>query len=139
MGKLAHDERIVRAQFDDNTVRVYQAYSPRIADYALESQTFGVGFKLDRMTWIKPSFCWMMYRSGFASKENQERVLGIDLTRVGFEWALEKSVLSSSVARTSVDGRNDPAPKAEPVRIQWDPESAVLPEVSPHGARFSAL
>lgn len=40
------------------------------------------------MTWLEPSFLWMMYRSGCAQKEGQERVLAIDVTRSGFEWAL---------------------------------------------------
>jgi len=26
---------------------------------------------MNRMTWIKPNFLWMMYRSGWASKKNQ--------------------------------------------------------------------
>jgi hypothetical protein len=25
-------------------------------------------FKVDRMTWVKPSFLWMTYRSGWATK-----------------------------------------------------------------------
>jgi hypothetical protein len=38
------------------------------------------------MTWIKPSFLWMMYRCGWATKPGQERVLAIQITREGFEW-----------------------------------------------------
>lgn len=30
--------------------------------------TFGNNFKMDRMTWIKPSFLWMMYRAQDAKK-----------------------------------------------------------------------
>ncbi|HBB34945.1 MAG TPA: hypothetical protein DDZ80_20145 [Cyanobacteria bacterium UBA8803] len=29
---------------------------------------FGKGFSLHRMTWIKPSLGWMLYRSGYATK-----------------------------------------------------------------------
>jgi len=36
----------------------------------------------------------MMYRSGYGSKPGQEVILGIDLTRAGFDWALEHAVLS---------------------------------------------
>ena len=40
------------------------------------------------MTWIKPSFLWMMYRCGWGLKEGQETVLAVEITREGFEWAL---------------------------------------------------
>jgi hypothetical protein len=56
--------RQIRAQYDDSVIRVYQAYSDAIADVALERQTFvSPPFKMERMTWIKPSFLWMMYRA----------------------------------------------------------------------------
>ncbi|MFM7854759.1 MAG: DUF4291 family protein [Flammeovirgaceae bacterium] len=29
------------------------------------------GLSLNRMTWMKPNFLWMMYRSGWATKHNQ--------------------------------------------------------------------
>jgi hypothetical protein len=45
-------------------------------------------FKFDRMTWVKPSFLWMMYRSDWATKPDQERVLAVSITRDGFEWTV---------------------------------------------------
>lgn len=84
----------IRAIYNENTIRVYQAYSPEIALPALEAGRFVPPFKMERMTWIKPSFNWMMYRSGFGSKAGQEVVLGIDITRAGFEWALQHAALS---------------------------------------------
>jgi hypothetical protein len=57
-------ERQVRAQFTDRTLTVYQAYPSEIADAAVRAGTFVPPFKRERMTWIKPSFLWMMYRSG---------------------------------------------------------------------------
>ena len=49
-------------------------------------------FKMSRMTWIKPSFLWMMYRAGWGYKDaGQRRILAIDITREGFQWALEHS------------------------------------------------
>ena len=33
-----------------------------------------------RMTWIKPSFAWMLYRSGYGHKPGQERILRIKLS-----------------------------------------------------------
>ena len=64
----------IRAVFDNNTIRVYQAYNEIIAKEAVNNGTFGKNFKLDRMTWIKPSFLWMMYRCGWGKKENQTSV-----------------------------------------------------------------
>ncbi len=43
------------------------------------------------MTWIKPSFLWMMYRCGWAAKPGQERVLAVRITHEGFAWALTHS------------------------------------------------
>jgi len=57
--------RQIRAVFDDETITVYQAYSASIAVAAVEQQKLNASpdFKLGRMTWIKPSWCWMMYFS----------------------------------------------------------------------------
>ncbi len=86
---------VIRAAFSQRTVRVYQAYRPEIAMPALAAGRFVPPFSMGRMTWIKPSFNWMMYRCGYATKGGQEVVLGIDITREGFEWALEQAVLSN--------------------------------------------
>ena len=59
--------RQVRAAFSQSTVRVYQAFSVEIAEKAIAQQNLVSPFKLDRMTWIKPSFTWMMYRSSWAT------------------------------------------------------------------------
>jgi hypothetical protein len=62
--------RQIRAVYDDEVIRVYQAYSYSIAAAALQKGTFvSPPFKLDRMTWIKPSFLWMMY---LACRTNSE-------------------------------------------------------------------
>lgn len=54
----------------------------------VKNNKFGQKFKMDRMTWIKPSFLWMMYRSGWATKKDQERILAIDIKREGFNTFL---------------------------------------------------
>ena len=55
--------RQIRAIYDDETITLYQAYSAAIAVPAVYEQqlTASKDFKMDRMTWIKPSWCWMMY------------------------------------------------------------------------------
>jgi hypothetical protein len=108
--------RQVRAVFDSSSIRVYQAYNDQIADVALANQKFAPPFSMARMTWIKPSFLWMMYRSGWSRKDiGQKRILAIDIKRSGFEWALKNACLT--------DGAN--MDRRKPVRVQWDPERNI--------------
>src|SRR5579872_7269336 len=112
-----------RADYNRDTIVVYQAFGRPIAEAALQARRFVPPFSMERMTWIKPSFNWMMNRCGYATKPGQEIVLGIDITREGFEWALDHAVLSrfsQSVHLTPERWRDLLADK--PVRIQWDPE-----------------
>lgn len=87
-------ERIIRAVFDEKTITVYQAYSLKIAILAVKNQKFVSPFKIERMTWIKPSFLWMMYRSGWGTKTGQEHILAIKIKRSGWEWAMKNACLS---------------------------------------------
>ena len=115
--------RQIRATHNEAHVRVYQAYNNAIADAALREGTFvSPPFKIDRMTWIKPSFLWMMYRSGWAEKyPDQARILAIDVSRDGFEWALAHSCLSHPPEGIS-DVEWKKLKQSSSVRIQWDPE-----------------
>ncbi|RAG87449.1 DUF4291 domain-containing protein [Streptacidiphilus pinicola] len=127
--------RQIRAAFDDNALTVYQAYSPAIAQPALDARTFVAPFKRERMTWIKPSFRWMMYRSGWGKKPGQERVLAVRIRRSGFEWALAHACLS----HYDRDLHPDAAAwkeqlRASPVRIQWDPERSTNQQELSHRA-----
>jgi uncharacterized protein DUF4291 len=119
--------RQIRARYDEQTVTVYQAYSNQIADRALEAGTFVAPFSFERMTWIKPSFLWMMYRCGWARKdERQQRVLGIQISRAGFEQALDYGWLTSYDRHVYDSVQEWQAKKvASPVRIQWDPERSL--------------
>jgi Domain of unknown function (DUF4291) len=107
---MTHDStRLIRAAYTDKTIRVYQAYAPEIAEPAIRAGTFVPPFSRERMTWIKPSFGWMMYRSGWVRKSGQERVLAIEIWRDGFEWALGHGLhacagcySSSSVSMTTL-------------------------------------
>jgi hypothetical protein len=123
MTTTAIPARQIRAQYDSSTLRVYQAYSDSIADSALKHQTFvAPPFKMARMTWIKPSFLWMMYRAGWGYKdEGQARILAIDITHEGFAWALTNSCASHP--EPGMDAQAWEALKnRSPVRVQWDPE-----------------
>ncbi|WP_199484837.1 DUF4291 family protein [Actinomadura craniellae] len=55
-------DREIRADHDRDTIVVYQAYGPAIARPALAAQRFVPPFSTGRMTWIKPSFRWLMHR-----------------------------------------------------------------------------
>jgi len=103
----------VRADHDDSTIVVYQAFRPEIATAAVAAQKFVPPFSLGRMTWIKPSFLWMMERCGWATKPGQEHVLAVRITRAGWEEALANARLS-----------RDTAAKGSVV-VQWDPERDV--------------
>jgi hypothetical protein len=116
-------EKEIRAVYDEETITVYQAYRKEIAEAAVKNQKFVSPFKLERMTWIKPSFLWMMYRSGWGSKEGQENILAIKIQRTGFELALQNSCLShfdGSIYENYDSWKN--ILNNSPVRIQWDPE-----------------
>jgi len=120
-------EKEIRALYDDNSIIVYQAFNKSISRAAVQNHTFTSPFKTDRMTWIKPSFLWMMDRSGWATKENQECILAITISRKGFEWALENSCPSrfeKDIFSSEHEWRIKL--KESPVRIQWDPERDAL-------------
>src|SRR5215470_12294472 len=84
----------IRAAFDRDNIVVYQAYSAAIANPALKAQRFVEPFSVGRMTWIKPSFLWLMHRSNWGSKGGQERTLAVTITRPGWESALSRAVLT---------------------------------------------
>ena len=119
-------EKQIRAIYDEQTITVYQAYKKEIAVPAVQNQKFVAPFKMERMTWIKPSFLWMMYRAGWAVKEGQEHILAIKIKRSGFEWALKNACLShfDSTLHDSNDDWKNQLNNA-PVRIQWDPEKDI--------------
>ncbi|MDX2012361.1 MAG: DUF4291 domain-containing protein [Myxococcaceae bacterium] len=113
----------IRARFDASTITVYQAYSPAIADAALAAQRFVAPFSFERMTWVKPSFLWMMERCGWATKAGQERVLAISMHRPSFDALVARAVpthFEAPLDRTpeSWRARRDEASAL----VQWDPE-----------------
>ncbi|MFG2907230.1 DUF4291 domain-containing protein [Kitasatospora sp. NPDC048286] len=113
----------IRALHTASTVTVYQAYRPEIGLPAARDGRFPAAWKRDRMTWIKPSFLWMMYRCGWARKEGQETVLAIEITREGFEWALANSCLSHYEHGLHSDRASWKRElKRSAARVQWDPE-----------------
>jgi hypothetical protein len=119
--------RHILASFDEQTIVVYQAYKPSIAAYAVANQRFGGEFCYSRMSWIKPNFLWMMYRSGWATKPGQERVLAVRLDRTFFDRLLAQAVPSShDPARYPSRETWANAVASSEVRLQWDPDHDPL-------------
>lgn len=115
--------RHILAQFDVETVVVYQAYRPSVGRYAAEHGTFGDGFSYSRMSWVKPNFLWMMYRSGWGTKENQEITLALRIRRSFFDLLLKAAVPSSwDREQFATEEEWSQAVGRSSVRLQWDPD-----------------
>jgi len=113
----------IMAQYDEEEIIVYQSYRKEIGEFAAKNQYFGGAFSLDRMTWIKPNFLWMMYRNGWGTKEGQETVLAIHLKISAFNTYLQNAVYSSystSLEMSQEDWKE--SVKTSSVRLQWDPD-----------------
>ncbi|NVB41032.1 DUF4291 domain-containing protein [Pseudenhygromyxa sp. WMMC2535] len=118
------DGRHILASYDAETIIVYQAYAPAIGHAAAEDGKLGRGgFSFDRMSWIKPNFLWMMYRSGWGTKKSQEVTLALQLRRDFFDGLLA-SCVPSSYQHDIYDSKSEwqAQVKASTVRIQWDPD-----------------
>lgn len=102
----------IRANYDRDTIVIYQAYSDNIADVALKLQRFASPFSFHRMTWIKPSFLWLMHRSNWGQKSNQQRTLAVHISRIGWEKALSLGTLTH------------PEPAVFPIASAWETEFA---------------
>ncbi|WP_103068220.1 DUF4291 domain-containing protein [Aquimarina sediminis] len=121
----------IMAQYDDEKIIVYQSYRPQIGNFAIKNQYFGGAFSLERMTWIKPNFLWMMYRNGWGTKEGQEVVLAIHLKKKAFQDYLKNAVYSSFKPELyeSYNLWQEDVQKSD-VRLQWDPDH------DPYGAKL---
>jgi hypothetical protein len=126
------DGRHILAQFDAASIVVYQAYGPAIGRYALEHGLFGgPDYSFGRMSWIKPNFLWMMYRCGWATKENQEVVLAVRIRREGFDEILRQAVPSTfAAAHYESESVWQENLRTSNVRLQWDPDH------DPHGVKL---
>lgn len=119
--------QVILAQQKAEQILVYQAFNHKIADFAVKNQYFGGNhYRYSRMSWIKPNFLWMMFRCGWASKPNQERVLGIWMNKTDFETILSEAAYSSyksEIYGSQEKWKEDLAQKT--VRLQWDPDHDI--------------
>jgi hypothetical protein len=115
--------RQILAQYDETSVIVYQAYRPSIGKFAAQHGYFGGEFSFSRMSWIKTNFLWMMYRSGWGSKEGQEITLAIRLKRDAFDMLLAQVVHARYIPEIYHDEVTWKAlVEQSAVRLQWDPD-----------------
>ncbi|WP_141576487.1 DUF4291 domain-containing protein [Actinomadura sp. WMMA1423] len=118
--------REIRACYDRDSITVYQAYAPEIGGPAARHGTFVPPFSRHRMTWIKPSFLWLMARSDWARKPGQETILAVRISRTGWEEALGLAVPTDPdrrVFRSTDEWRRRFARAL--VHVQWDPERVL--------------
>jgi hypothetical protein len=115
--------RHILAQYDADSIVVYQAYKPAIGHFAAEHGHFGGEFSFERMSWIKPNFLWMMYRCGWGVKEGQEVTLAVRIRRSAFDDILRAAVHSTfEPAVYPSHAAWQVAVDQSSVRLQWDPD-----------------
>ena len=123
----------IRADYDRDSIAVYQAYDDAIADAALAAGRFVPPFSMRRMTWIKPSFLWLMARSKWGQRAGQRRILRVQVSRAGWDEALRLGVLTAYDARAHrVPEAWDQAFREAVVHVQWDPERSLRGAKLPH-------
>ena len=116
----------IRADYNDRTIAVYAAFDASIADVAVSQQKLLSPFSYQRMTWIKPSFLWLMYRSEWGKRPGMERILRIWVNRTDWDKALEEAILTTPEKHVYPDAKKwrKMLDKAR-IRVQWDPERDV--------------
>ena len=146
----AHGVQLFVGEHRADAVAVYQAFNSEIADWALAHQSFDgcPGFNTTRMTWVKPSFGWVLYRSGYGRKHGQDRVLKLWLPHDALASLLAQCQLvdTNKATRAShkasrpvravgggAGGSDSDGDDGEGTctggsvgRVQWDPERDVL-------------
>ena len=116
----------IRADYNQHTITIYQAYNDAIADVAVRDGRFGAPFSFNRMTWIKPSFMWMMERSNWGLKKDQQHILAIRIKRTFFDTLLEQAVLTTPEAHVYPHaGIWEMLFAQANVYVQWDPERSI--------------
>jgi hypothetical protein len=72
---------------------------------------------------VKPNFLWMMFRSGWGTKPDQEVTLALRLRRPFFDALLAEAVPSSwNPADYPTEADWQAAVAESAVRVQWDPD-----------------
>lgn len=124
------DGQAILAQFDAQTVVVYQATGRGMGRWAVKHGRLALpggeaapGFSFERMSWLMTSFTWMMHRSAWATAPGQEAVLAIWLQRAAFDAILAQATHSRYV-EDAYPSREawQAAADASDVLAQWAPD-----------------
>lgn len=112
-------------EWDIEGVYLYQAFCNDIADWAIANQRLGgPKFNTTRMTWIKPSLAWMLYRSGYGKKPGQNRVLKIKLSHCAIADVLRQcKCVNTNKETRSKSSADDGVSNGI---VQWDPERDIM-------------
>jgi hypothetical protein len=117
--------QIFVGEWDAEGVYVYQAFCEDIADWALAHQGFGgPSFSTSRMTWIKPSFGWVLYRAGYGYKPGQRRILKIKIPHDALGRILSQCQCVDTNKTTRC--KHNLETGCGNGRVQWDPERDVM-------------
>jgi len=122
--RLPENGRHIIGRIENDNIVLYQAFNGHIAEHAVASQKFGgPHYSFNRMSWIKPGFLWMMYRAGWASKENQEQILAIKLPLIHFRSILKQATITSYDDKLFASHQEwKDELETTDVRLQWDPD-----------------
>jgi len=121
VSNLPPEGRHILAQYTHDSVIVYQAYKLSIGKFAATNNYFGGDFSFSKMSWIKPNFLWMMYRSGWGTKSGQEVTLAVRIKRSFFDDILREAVASTNINNIPHEEWRHQVARSN-VRLQWDPD-----------------
>jgi len=122
----------IRADYDSQSIIAYQTFSPDIALPALKEKRFVPPLSFNRMTWIKPSFLWLMERSNWGRKTGQY-ILAVCIKRSGWDEALSLAVLThpeNSVFKNAEEWKKQFDQAI--VHVQWDPKRSIRGAALPY-------
>lgn len=119
-------QKQIYAAYDDEGLYIYQAFKPKTVANAVAKGTFGAGFNTNRLTWIKPSFAWILQRTQYATKHRMNAIARIKLSHEGWLHILEQSVPTQfDPNRYKSEEEWQQALETAIVIHQWDPERSL--------------
>ncbi len=123
---MSNNKYEIRATYNQDQIAVYSVFSSSIADVAIKNQKLLPPFSYKRMTWIKPSYLWMMYRSDWGGRAGMERILQIWINRKDWDNCLKEAILTTPESHVYKDAKKwrKALDKAR-IRVQWDPERDI--------------
>jgi hypothetical protein len=121
--------RKIIANYDEKGICVYQAFKPSTVEAAIKKGKLDKGFSMERMTWIKPSFGWILHRSEYATKHRQEAIVKIKITHQGLLEILQQSIETYFDPKLfETEEKWQLALDKSLVRHQWDPDRGLRGE-----------